>query len=580
MRITEVTIKKFRSIKEAKFKLKDITAIVGENNAGKTAVLRALNSVFNFENEEKFFLDQTHQYAKRSNTHITVKIENIPNEAELLKYAVNDSITIQFVYKYSDKRRDISFLKNAERVNSKASEYAEFFDCLNKYLLYVYIPAERTNTDITWGENTIFKKLVTSYLNLHTQKRDTISSKIKRSSEYIHSNILSKLENDLSLRYMQKKNINFKIDFPNDIDYSSILDLLQLSINESGTSYLLKEWGSGTKSLAIIAMHRTYSLIEKKKIILGIEEPETNLHPQAQKRFIQALSENMSNLESQTIFTTHSTVLVDELKHEDILLVKRVDDNGKRFRTIINQVSDGFLEKYGIEESSHYNFFSMKNSEFFFSKHVIVCESSIDSYVIKKLISPRIGNDMTDVSFLSLDGVRNIAYPYFLLKELSIPFSVVVDYDFFFDYKNGELKTSRDKNGCPLYKDVLTSMAQKRKVIDDAFGKSVTNLEGAKTYRDFFEVTKSKKFYSMRYCLEIDLVGSRFARERYYNIIKMNNTNNSAKNLLETHYKMLKKRENLLSVIEDLPPKSYPESFTKIRDALIEDIQGKKGRGS
>lgn len=93
----------------------------------------------------------------------------------------------------------------------------------------------------------------------------------------------------------------------------------------------MKEWGSGTKSLAIIAMYRAYSLIEDKDIILGIEEPETNLHLQTQKRFIQSLSMNMSESEVQTIFTTHSTVLIDQLKHENILLVKRKSDSKRAF---------------------------------------------------------------------------------------------------------------------------------------------------------------------------------------------------------------------------------------------------------
>lgn len=52
MKIESVIITNFRSIKNAVIRMHDITAIVGENNAGKTAVLRALNSVMNFKEEE------------------------------------------------------------------------------------------------------------------------------------------------------------------------------------------------------------------------------------------------------------------------------------------------------------------------------------------------------------------------------------------------------------------------------------------------------------------------------------------------------------------------------------------------
>lgn len=46
---------------------------------------------------------------------------------------------------------------------------------------------------------------------------------------------------------------------------------------------------------------------------------------------------------------------------------------------------------------------------------------------------------------MNLDGVKNLKYPYFLLKELGIPFSMVVDRDVLSNYINSELEKSRDK---------------------------------------------------------------------------------------------------------------------------------------
>ena len=344
MRISNVIIKKFRSIKDASFEMKDITAIVGENNAGKTAMLRALNSVFNFDTEKNFFLDKTHQYAPRNNSYIELRLVDIPSKSSFLKsYIYDNAITIRMLYSYSDNKRKLSVIKGNR--NEKIQNIDIFIEELNTYMTYVYIPAERTNYDITWGKNTIFTKLITSYSNIYKKRKDKISSDIKKSSRKVHDCILCKLEKYLSGLYMQNKNIDFKIDFPSDIDYTSILNYVELSINESFSNRLLKEWGSGTKSLAIIAMYRAYALIEDKDIILGIEEPETNLHPQAQKRFIQSLSNNMSKYEVQTIFTTHSTVLIDELKHENIILVKRKLDLKREFISCVNQVSADFLKK-------------------------------------------------------------------------------------------------------------------------------------------------------------------------------------------------------------------------------------------
>lgn len=571
MKISSIIIKKFRSIKEASFNMKDITAIVGENNSGKTGILRALNSVFNFEDEKKFFLDKTHQYAPRNNSYILLKIEDIPAKSEFLrKYIFNNELTIELMYAYSDNKRKLYVVKGTQKENIQNLE--NFIEELNRCLTYVYIPTERTNYDIMWGENTIFTKLITSYLNQCTKNRDTVSSDIKKSSRKIHNSILSKLEKQLSGLYMQNKNVDFKIDFPNNIDYTSILNYLELSINESFSNYLLKEWGSGTKSLAIIAMYRAYALIEDKDIILGIEEPETNLHPQAQKRFIQSLSKSMLKSEVQSIFTTHSTVLIDELKHENILLVKRKTDSKRAFISSVKQVPIDFWDKYDIKESAHYNFFNLKNSEFFFAKHVVICESPIDAYVIETLVRPSIKNDIADISFIALDGVNNLAYPYYLLKELSIPFSVVVDYDFFFDYKNQKGEDSRNRYGLPEYKSTITSLDTKRRIINDVFNKNVDKLEQARGYRKFFELIEPEHFYSMMYCLEIDLVCSSKARDMYYEILKLPNDKREQKILLTKNYRAIKKRENILQVISKLQPINYPESFNKIKNAIIKDI--------
>ena len=54
MKLVSADIENFRSIKKCSIHFNEITAIVGENNAGKSAVLRALNSFFNYEFKRLF----------------------------------------------------------------------------------------------------------------------------------------------------------------------------------------------------------------------------------------------------------------------------------------------------------------------------------------------------------------------------------------------------------------------------------------------------------------------------------------------------------------------------------------------
>ena len=92
----------------------DITAIVGENNAGKTAVLRALNSVMNFKEEEENFINYRHRFAPRCNTHIGVVFTDVPQRFadKFADKIVGGRLTIQFHYTYSSRKKQFAYLNS------------------------------------------------------------------------------------------------------------------------------------------------------------------------------------------------------------------------------------------------------------------------------------------------------------------------------------------------------------------------------------------------------------------------------------------------------------------------------------
>jgi predicted ATP-dependent endonuclease of OLD family len=63
MKLTQVRIQNFRSLREVTLQIGDMHALVGANNAGKSAVLRALDFLFNPStkslNEESFWNKDT-----------------------------------------------------------------------------------------------------------------------------------------------------------------------------------------------------------------------------------------------------------------------------------------------------------------------------------------------------------------------------------------------------------------------------------------------------------------------------------------------------------------------------------------
>lgn len=572
MRIEEVKIKNFRSIKSATFRMNKITAVVGENNAGKTAVLRAINAVLNYMDEEMSFKNKTHQYAVRSNTYITISFVEVPDKVIYKDKIDIDKLVIKFVYKYSKDKEQYMYVKDGE----EKSVDDEFMKNLSKDIKYVYIPAGRTNKDVSWEENSIFKEVVSNYMYKHTKNRDRISGDVRKVAKKIHDSALTTLEKDINTLYMQNQTMDFKFDFADDLDYSVLLKKIKFSLNECGTDYLLKEWGSGTKSLAVIAMYRANALLEEESIVLEIEEPETNLHPQAQKRFIHSLRNELHDNETQTIFTTHSTVLVDELQHEDIILIRRKKDSKRGFKSVLSQLQKNFWEKYGLEEFKHYQFFNYKNSDFFFSKYVVIGESKNDIQVIKKLIESKIQNVIADVSFLELGGIEFLKYPYFLLKELEIPYMMVVDKDVFFDYKNGKVDESRDvKSGLPKYKyEMKDNIVLKDIFKTDQEMRKIERLN-SQGYKKFVDEIKKYNILSMNYCLEMDLMCSKRAREIYYmekNILPEHQTQ---KYILVNQKKAIKDIKIIMKIMDELVGNSYPISYKKIKAAIIEDITNK-----
>ena len=442
MRLAEVSIQNFRSIKNCTVLFNEVTAIIGENNAGKTALLRALNSVFNWEFEAPFFADNTHQYASRTITKIVVTFEDTPIKEVYADKRNGDNLTLAFSYSYGNTtRRKTLACKTAE---GDVFVDDEFIVELKHDIDYVYIPASRSNRDLTWAENSIFKRVLSAYSKQYNGKRDNISRQVERVAEALKKTVFSKLEGEIGKASMLNADEQYSLQYHEIIDYTVFLDKVGLSIQENGRDFPVSEYGSGIKSLSVIALHRVLAQLENVNVVLGIEEPETNLHPHAQKKLIASIVNERQNTEVQAIMATHSTVIVDELRHEDIILARRIPDIKRGFYTSYTQLDHTFWDKYHLDEYKHSNFFRYRNSEFFFAKYVIITESITDAQVIQHLVEDGIGQRKYYVSIINLDGVKNIKYPYFLLKELGIPFSMVVDHDVIATYSEGSLDASRD----------------------------------------------------------------------------------------------------------------------------------------
>ena len=71
----------------------------------------------------------------------------------------------------------------------------------------------------------------------------------------------------------------------------------------------------------------------------------------------------------------------------------------------------------------------------------------------------------------------------------------------------------------------------------------------------------------------MDLTCSSKARDMYYSMLNIMPENQTQKQLLTSNYKAIKRAERILKIVEELPKRNMPESYSKIKSAILSDIR-------
>ena len=79
------------------------------------------------------------------------------------------------------------------------------------------------------------------------------------------------------------------------------------------------EVGSGLQSLLFVGLMRSASAIADAEVVLLLEEPETFLHPAAQRELAQAL---LDSPDLRFVASTHSAAMLDEASARDVVLIR------------------------------------------------------------------------------------------------------------------------------------------------------------------------------------------------------------------------------------------------------------------
>lgn len=374
MKLKEIFIENFRGIKKLHLKLDyPTTILIGENNTGKTTILEALKIVLNRSRiyKENTFSEYDFHSEENCNpfdNEILIELwfkEEIEDEwSEEIKTVLADftqldpmtnlysiGIRVKSRYDADEKLSKESWhwlgLMNRNEVDEiRGNNYTYFF----KITQYFYQNALRDAKSSFSQRSMFWNKFLKLNLN-STQIRDFTNE-----LQDINDRILA---SDTKVNALKTELDKISEVVTNDIDNVAIQafpekvwdlsDKATLVIRTLGSSIQLplERFGQGTQSLSVLMLFKAYSEIlmqantdENAIAILGLEEPEVHLYPQA----VRSLWTFLEKIEQQKIVSTHSTFFIQEADLTSLRLLKRKNNIVQTFS--IQQTFETRLPKH------------------------------------------------------------------------------------------------------------------------------------------------------------------------------------------------------------------------------------------
>lgn len=562
MKIERIRIQKFQSIDDVSIRIGQVLAIVGQNNAGKSHILRALNSFFNFSDEQKDFLNQSHVFSSQSRPKIEIVFSDITKDDHILdQYLVSNKLTLRFTYRWDRKTPTYEVIKGRE----KQTISSETFQSLISTFRFIYVPIVRNSDSTFSSENGIAYTLLRTIVAQQVAKRNTLQPLVEKLYKKVESTSLETAERRIKKYYPFEKNTDFRLHIADADIIDTIIRNITLELIENSQNNDIRNCGSGIQSAIYFAISLATSMESSHSYMVGIEEPELNMHPQAQQTLIESLKNLKKYPNTQFIMTTHSTVIIDRLGHESIVLCRKVKGDTRDIVTTVSQTSEDFWGKYEMQEERYSSFFEYKNSDFFFSNYVIITESSIDSGIITHILEKSgIHPTETGITFIPANGEKNIKYPYAIVKELNIPFFCVVDRDVFQPYNAENRKASINERGVPTYRAELKTSSPICGIILDSDKQTLLEHLKSGRYEQALNVLGKYSIIVMRYAIEIDLLTCTSFFESFCDVLNVLPENRSPYFLAMEKSNVIKRLDIICAVLDRSSMRNLPTSYRAV----------------
>lgn len=330
IKIQKIHIKRYRSINNLELCINtesNFITICGENNAGKTNILRAIDLFFHPDKYERVNDVPNNKMVSGGGTVCpNITIEFLLSDGEI--YKITRDFQLDGLKATSGESRKY---ENGSKIAHPLSDRVikSFLDSV--YFFFV----ESVNVSFPSLINTLIDDIY------DIEYSDSRFKGLKRDlKEYFDSytqgllGVLKDLSDEINPVFREYKD-NWGVDFDLGIDVKKFRDLITNQIMfyiSDGSNKNIAGKGSGLQKLAHILMHAR--IIEKIKpgrpIFLLVDEPDVFLHQRLQKKLQQHLR-NLSQ-KSQIFITTHSPTFIDSYRLDNVFLIDLEITRGKEYR--------------------------------------------------------------------------------------------------------------------------------------------------------------------------------------------------------------------------------------------------------
>lgn len=386
--ISKIHLKNYRRFHDETIPLRPHAVLIGENNAGKTSLLELLDFLLNPTRRGLFIADSNLSHgmdAETSTIEVTLTLNPWPGDQfESAERGILDphvdiydsgkervllKVVHQFDVEQGATRTGFRFMK-ADGEDDGGFSLAKRND------IPFFTVAAMRDPSRELGERRGTWARLMSILEIEQSKRD----EVRALGEEIGNKVLETVLGDKT--FEEAKRVLAGVigaalwsDGQGDLsfsatpaDYRDLLRSLEILVKNPGDteSMSILSQGDGTQSMAVAALLLSYIVaLGYQDPKVAIEEPESHLHPHAVRSFTRYLS----NLQHQTIISTHSTFVTDVADPEDIVLLKR-----RGARSVAQTIKPGHLtEAEKLQLSRHIH---GATSEFFFAKAVVLVEGA------------------------------------------------------------------------------------------------------------------------------------------------------------------------------------------------------------